>query len=296
MKRQMLDKQTENFAISAQKNEITEHFIYKRLSQSIKDPHNKKILSQISDDELRHYSFWKKHTKRDVRPKRLNMWFYYLIARIFGLTFGIRLMELGEGQAQTSYAKIAKQLPEVHSIIDDEEAHEKQLIDLINEELLDYIGSVVLGLNDALVELTGVLAGLTLAFQNTRLIALAGLITGIAASLSMAASEYLATKTEEKTTKNPLKASIYTGTAYILTVFFLIFPYLVLTNLSPLICLAISIVNAIIVILLFTFYISVAKDLSFKKRFFEIVSISLGIAALTFIFGLVVRSFIPIEV
>ena len=292
----MLDKQTEKFVISAQKNEITEHFIYKRLSQSIKDPHNKEILGQISDDELRHYSFWKKYTKRDVQPKKLTIWFYYLIARIFGLTFGIRLMELGEGQAQTSYTKIAKQVPEVLSIIDDEDAHEKQLINLINEELLDYIGSVVLGLNDALVELTGALAGFTLAFQNTRLIALAGLITGIAASLSMAASEYLATRSEEKTTKNPLKASIYTGTAYILTVFFLIFPYLVLTNLSPLICLAISIVNAITVILLFTFYISVAKDLSFKKRFFEIVGISLGIAALSFIIGLVIRSFLLIEI
>jgi VIT1/CCC1 family predicted Fe2+/Mn2+ transporter len=47
------------------------------------------------------------------------------------------------------------------------------------------------------VELTGALSGLTLAFRNTRLIAMAGLITGIAASLSMAGSEYLATKSEE---------------------------------------------------------------------------------------------------
>jgi VIT1/CCC1 family predicted Fe2+/Mn2+ transporter len=33
-----------------------------------------------------------------------------------------------------------------------------------------YLGSIVLGLNDALVELTGVLAGLTLALQNSEII------------------------------------------------------------------------------------------------------------------------------
>ena len=291
----MLDKQTEKLILNAQKNEITEYYIYKRLSKAIKDPHNQEILNQIAEDELKHYSFWKQYTKREVNPSR-KKWFYYFISRIFGLTFGIRLMELGEGHAQTFYSTISKIIPEAQSIIEDEEAHEKQLIGLIDEELLDYIGSVVLGLNDALVELTGALAGLTLAFQKAQLIALAGLITGIAASLSMAASEYLATKSEETSTKNPLKAAIYTGTAYIFTVFFLILPYLVFSNQSPLFCLAITLINAILVVFLFTFYISVAKDISFKKRFSEIVGISLGVAALTFIIGLIVRSFLPIEI
>ena len=291
----MLDKNVERFILNAQKNEITEYFIYKRLSRSIKDPHNKEILSQIAEDELKHYNFWKKYTQRDVRPKK-SKWFYYFIARVFGLTFGIRLMELGEGQAQASYATILNKIPEAQSIITDEENHEKQLIGLINEELLDYIGSVVLGLNDALVELTGALAGLTLALPNTQMIALAGLITGIAASLSMGASEYLATKSEEESTKNPLKAAIYTGTADIFTVFFLISPYLILSVQSRLICLAITLFNAILIVFIFTFYISVAKDLSFKKRFSEIVAISLGVAALTFIIGLVVQSVLNIEI
>ncbi|MFX0123060.1 MAG: VIT1/CCC1 transporter family protein [Candidatus Hodarchaeota archaeon] len=292
----MLDQHTKKLVFNAQKNEITEFYIYKKLSKSIKDPKNQNILNQIAEDELKHYTFWKQYTQREVKPSQLKKLFYYIIARIFGLTFGIRLMELGEGQAQVFYSTITKVIPEAQSVIDDEEAHEKQLIGLIDEELLDYIGSVVLGLNDALVELTGALAGLTLAFQNTQLIALAGLITGIAASLSMAASEYLATKSEKQTTKSPLKAAIYTGTAYIFTVLFLILPYLFFSDQSPLFCLAITLINAILVVFLFTFYISVAKDLSFKKRFAEIVGISLGVAALTFIIGLVVRAFLPIEI
>jgi len=73
---------------------------------------------------------------------------------------------------------------------------------------------MVLGLNDALVELTGTLAGLTFALKNTRLIALSGLITGIAATLSMAASEYLSARTEQESSR-ALKSSLYTGGAYV---------------------------------------------------------------------------------
>jgi VIT1/CCC1 family predicted Fe2+/Mn2+ transporter len=154
------------------------------------------------------------------------------------------------------------------------------------------VGSIVLGMNDALVELTGTLAGLTLALQSTRLIAMAGLITGIAASLSMATSEYLSTKSEGGE-KDPIKALIYTGCAYVFTVFFLILPYLVLDNFY--VCLASTIFNAIVVIFVFTFYVSVAKDLPFRKRFFEMVAISLGIAALSFGIGFIIRSFLNVE-
>jgi len=86
----------------------------------------------------------------------------------------------------------------------------------------------------------------------------AGLTTGIAASLSMATSEYLSTKSEGGI-KNPFKASVYTGIAYVLTFLFLIFPYLLLSDLY--FCLGFTILNAIVVIFVFTFYISVAKDL-----------------------------------
>ena len=84
-----------------------------------------------------------------------------------------------------------------------------------------YTGSIVLGLNDALVELTGALAGLTLALQNAQIIAVAGLISGIAASLSMAASEYLSIRADGRS--HALYSAFYTGVAYMMTVLFLIF-------------------------------------------------------------------------
>jgi len=109
----------------------------------------------------------------------------------------------------------------------------------------------------------------------------------------MATSEYLSTKSEENA-KNPLRAALYTGIAYVFTVLFLIFPYLLLTNVY--VCLGLTIVAAVIVIFLFTFYISVAKDLPFKKRFIEMTAISLGIAGLTFTIGFFIRTFLNVEV
>ena len=190
----MLSKEMELRIITAQKNELTEHFIYEKLSHSVKDKHNRDILKSISSDELKHHDFWKTITGRDVTPYKLKIWLYYFISKIFGITFAIKLMERGEGEAQINYDSISQTIPAARDIMQDEHDHENELIAMINEERLRYVGAIVRGLNEALVELTGALAGLTFAFQSTDLLATAGLITGLAMSLSLAGTEYLATK------------------------------------------------------------------------------------------------------
>jgi VIT1/CCC1 family predicted Fe2+/Mn2+ transporter len=132
----------------------------------------------------------------DVKPYKLKMWAYYLISKIFGITFAIKLMENREGESQINYDDISQSIPAAKDIMQDEHDHENELIAMIDEERLRYIGAIVRGLNEALVELTGALAGLTLALQSANLIATVGLITGVAMSLSLAGTEYLATKSE----------------------------------------------------------------------------------------------------
>jgi VIT1/CCC1 family predicted Fe2+/Mn2+ transporter len=279
--------------LQAQRNEITEHQIYGRLAGIEKDPRNAKILRQIARDELRHYGFWKKHTGREIQPARWQAFKYYWLARIFGMTFSIKLMERGEGQAQVTYGRFARTIPEARRIAEDEDRHEQELLGMLDEERLRYVGSMVLGLNDALVELTGALAGLSLAIRNTRLIALAGLVTGIAASFSMAASEFLSRKSEEGQ-HDPMKSSLYTGVAYIVTVLLLIAPYLLLGH--YLLCLAVTMAVAILIILGFNYYISVAKDLPFRRHFLQMAGISLGVAAISFGIGYLIRILLGIEV
>lgn len=282
-----------NRILILQKEELNGHYTYLKLAGAVKDEHNAQILNCIAQEELKHYQIWKRYTETDITPNKLRIRFYYWLSKIFGLTFGIKLMELGEEKAQENYAELIDLIPEAKMVLAEEEKHEDELLAMLDEESLKYAGSVVLGLNDALVELTGALAGLTFAFQNTRLIALAGLITGISAAFSMAASEYLSSKSEGGE-KSPLKSAIYTGIAYIITVTILILPYLIAKN--YLVSLGWTIANAILVIAVFNFYISVAKGFDFKKRFLEMSLISLGVALFSFVVGNIIRKVFGINV
>lgn len=279
--------------LTYQRNEITEHHVYARVSKTAKSEDNRRVLERISQDELRHYRAWRAYTGEDVKPDSWNIAKYTWLSRILGFTFGVKLMERGEEAAQANYAQVAAAIPAAEALRRDEEQHETALLALLDEERLRYTGSMVLGLNDALVELTGALAGLTLALQDTQLIALTGSITGIAAALSMAASEYLSTKTEA-TGNSPLKAAVYTGSTYVITVVLLILPYLVFK--SYYLCLAFTLLGALAIIALFNYYISVAKDEPFRKRFLEMAGLSLSVAAFSFLVGLLLRSAFGIEV
>ncbi len=278
--------------LAAQRQEITENRVYLALAARQRDPANRETLRRIAADELRHYGEFARLTGRELGPSRRRAALFILTARLLGLTFGLKLMEKGEQRAQRSYARLEAAYPRLRAIREDEDRHENELLNMLRDERLDYAGSVVLGLNDALVELTGVLAGLTFAFQNTRLIALSGLVTGIAAALSMAASEYLSTRAEEG--EHAGTSALYTGLAYIVTVFLLVLPYLVLA--SYLLCLALALATSVVIILVFTFYISVAKDLPFGRRFLEMAGISLGVAALSFGIGVLVKRVLGVEI
>jgi VIT1/CCC1 family predicted Fe2+/Mn2+ transporter len=279
--------------IYAQREEITEYHIYTKLSGQIKDPENKKVLQQIAADELKHYKLWGAYTNKEVSPSQWEIWKYYWISKIFGLTFGLKLMEKGEEKAQINYELIATEVPEAHEVAEDENKHEKELLGLIQEEHLKYMGSIVLGLNDALVEILGTLAGLTFALQNTMLVALAGIITGIAGALSMSSSEYLSNKAEGKNDL-AVKSSIFTGIAYIIAVVFLVAPYLIFK--SPFIALLVALFDSILIVFLFTYYISVANDQPFRKRFLEMVVLSTVVGLISFGLGYLVRILFGIDV
>jgi vacuolar iron transporter family protein len=276
-----------------QRNEITEHFVYNKLSEVIKNENNKSALKKIAGEELIHYKIWQGYTQEEVKPVKWKGFWYYMIARLLGITFAMKLMEKTESDANTAYTSIKDEIPEAERIAEDENRHEQMILSLLEEEHLKYVSSVVLGLNDALVELTGALAGFTFALGQTKLIALTGLITGIAASLSMASSEYLSSKAETGH-EEALKSSLYTGAAYLITVSILILPFLLIAN--NLIALALTVAAAIIIIFVFNFYISVAKDLDFKHRFLEMAAISLGVSLLSFGIGYLVKIMFGIDI
>jgi VIT1/CCC1 family predicted Fe2+/Mn2+ transporter len=282
----------EKILLKMQKNEITEHNIYKILSKWLKDEKNSEILLKISQDELSHYNILKSITKKDLKPNKFKIYLYLFLTKIFGFTFVLKLMEKGEDKAIENYIKVINNYPKINKILEDEKEHEQKLLNTLDEERLNYIGSMVLGLSDALVELTGTLAGLTFAFQNTKLISISGLITGIAAALSMAGSEYLSTKAESSE-RNPLKSAIITGITYIITVLVLIFPYLITQN--YILALFLALLFAVILVVIFNFYISVAKDFEFNKRFLEMTIIIFSVSFISFLIGVFIKKVLGIN-
>ena len=277
-----------------QQNELTESVIYEKIAAFAKGEENKQTLLRLSREEKAHYQIWKKYTGEEMKPQKWQVFKYTAIARIFGFTFAVKLMERGEEHAQIEYEKLAQEVPESIQIRKEEEEHEQALLSMLDEESLQYVGSMVLGRNDALVELTGSLAGFAFALQNTRLIALSGLIVGISATFSMASSEFLAARSEGRT--DALKSCTYTGVAYLITVIALIAPYLIFPSEQFIAALLCMLLVVILIIAGFTYYTSVAQDQPFKSRFLEMAVISITVAVLSFVVGILAKKFLGVDV
>lgn len=282
--------------LDAQRNEASEYETYSWLASRVRDESNRAILERIAGEERRHYEVFKRLTGTDVGPRRSSVFWYRTLSRGLGLSFGLRLMERGERLTQSVYARLKEQYPQLADVLLDEQRHETEILGLIEEERIAYAGSVVLGLNDALVELTGALAGLTLALRNGQVIAMTGLITGVAASMSMAASAFLSSREEadRQEGRSPLKSAAYTGAAYITTVVILILPYLLISSVFW--ALAVMMALSILVILSYNFYIATAKGTPLWRRFGTMAGISLAVAVISFLFGMAARTIFGVDV
>ena len=276
-----------------QQNELTESVIYEAIAKFAKGEDNKKTLLRLSAEEKAHYEIWKNYTGIEMKPQMIKVLKYKMLAKILGFTFAVKLMEKGEENAQGEYALLFEEVEESAHIKQQEEEHEQALLEMLDEESLQYVGSMVLGMNDALVELTGSLAGFTFAMQNTRLIALSGLIMGISATFSMASSEFLAAKSEGR--NDAFKSCSYTGVAYLITVALLILPYLVFGNNQYMTALFTMLAIVILIIAGFTYYISVAKGEKFKPKFFEMSAISISVAVVSFFVGILAKKFLGVD-
>ncbi|WP_025209936.1 VIT1/CCC1 transporter family protein [Hippea sp. KM1] len=288
-----MDQKIASKLLRFQKEEINGHAIYSALSK-LKgvSPKNKKILSKIAEDELNHYNTWKKYTSKQIKPNPLTVLFFIVMAKIFGVVFCVKMMESLEGDAQEGYKEIVNKIPEAKRVLEDEERHERLLVDMLKEERIEYISSMVLGISDAIVELTGALAGVSLALQNAKLIGIVGVVTGISASLSMGSSEYLSQKADKH--DHPLKAALYTTAAYFFTVLMLVVPFFVFNSFYN--ALILMFIDATVVILIFSFFMSVVKETPFKRSFLEMFFISFSVSIVSFIIGYFARKILNVEI
>lgn len=281
-------------ALIQQQNEINDYALYSALAHREKDPHNKSVYEKIAQEEKTHYDFWEGITGKSIKANHFLIGWYIFLASPLGTSFALKLAEKREKGAEAFYFSLFETYPQAKEIYAQEMKHEKELIDMLHDKKLLYAGAIVLGMNDALVELTGTLSGIALAFDKSMVVGVTGAIMGIAASMSMAGSSYLEAKESPVEGISPGVYAVYTGGSYILTTLFLVLPFFLISSIK--IALISMFIVAFITILLYSFYISVAKDQSFYRRTSQMLLITFGVALISFGIGYFVHHYLGIQI
>jgi vacuolar iron transporter family protein len=285
-------------AAESAQDEYADGAVYKALSRRERNPEFKKALENIANGEQSHYEFWKTYAlDAKVSAKRLRLYIILFLRFILGLTFTLKFMERHEGKLHERYRRIAESIPladktRFQAMMDSEEGQEDLLIGKIHEDRVKYMSFIVLGLADAVVEISGIHAGSLGIYGETRLAGLAGIIAGMAASIAMGTAAYAQAK--QGFQGSAKWSAIYTGVSYMITAVFLALPYF-LTG-SQLGALAASLVIGVILVATMTFYDTVISARPFKRQFGEIAGIILGASLALFIIGSAVGQYLGIRI
>ena len=268
-------------------DEYTDHLVYHRLALRERDSHKRDILEKLSRQEEEHYQFWSSLLEDHTPPvKRWIIASVMLLRYVFGLTFVIKFLERHEEHVIEEYKSVltffkGKDRTYLKKMISEEEKHENYFISQINEGVVKYLGFIVLGLADAIIEISGVHAGFLGVTSSTTMAGVAGLVVGFAAAISMATAAYLQAK--QDTTRNPVTSALITGFSYILAVAFLALPYFLTGDM--ILAFSASLIMALLLTAYFTFYSAILFDRSFGKEFLESAALTLGTAVATYFFG-----------
>ena len=269
--------------------------VYSELAKSEKNEKVKKLLTEIAEEEKRHYEFWKKLLERDCKV-RVPIFLIKLIRKIFGLHFVLKKFESGEELAIEFYENALKMAgPEekevIEQILEEEKNHENKLIEMVEDVRAKYVGYIALGLADSVVEITGVHAGFLGATDNPLMAGLAGIIVGFSASLSMAGAAYVQAK-HDPSVKPPVSAAV-TMTSYLLSVILLALPYFILKSVWD--AFAASLVVAMIIMGTFMYYSTTIQGKDFKREYLETLVLLFSTAFGSYLFGAIIESFLHIK-
>ncbi len=273
-------------------HEFTDSKLYERLSKTV-SPSSPfaDVLMHLSGTENEHYQFWKRYAP-DAEPKldRIKLYWVLFLRRVLGLTFASRFLDRHESSVVKEYRGLAALIPQAdkpafEKMVADEEEHEKEFAQKIESEAIRYISFIVLGLADALVEITGIHAGSLGIYNKTEYAGLAGVVAGGAASLAMASAAFAQAK--QGFQGSARLSAFYTGISYFVTAIILATPYF----LTPVMVYALStsLTLAVIILALISYYSTVISGKPFARDFLEILLIMFGVTAALYFFGYVIR-------
>ena len=277
-------------------DEWSDYTLYDRLSRTV-DSHSPfaQVLKHLSATERGHYEFWKKYVPNDEpRLAKLKLYWILFLRRFLGLTFATRYLDRHEENVVKEYKGLAGLIPDsdraaFNAMVADEMEHEKAFAMKVESSAIRYISFVVLGLADALVEISGIHAGWLGLFEKTEIAGLAGVIAGGAASLAMASAAFAQAK--QGFQGSARLSAIYTGVSYFVTAIILATPYFLTSNM--ILALATSLTLAVIILAVTTWYSVVIQEKHFLRDFVEILGILFATTILVFGLGAIVSAEFP---
>lgn len=246
----------------------------------------RRAINKAAADEYRHYVFWRSIVGEcSSTPSIIKRLLLSLLLPLFGVTVIIKFIESMEKNALESYRRVSSIRPElkeeIERIIREEEEHEASFILGLDEGRVKYLGSIMLGISDALIELTGIYSGALGAFANTLSAGLTGLLAGVSAAISMTIASYAQAKHELG--KAPKIAALYTGVAYLTVVLLLALPYFLINVITS--AFTAMILAALLIIAYMSFYSSVLFKRSYLREFIETSGLMLGVSILLLVLG-----------
>src|SRR6266702_5336505 len=280
-------------AAKSARDEYTDGAVYQMLSRHEKNQAFKKALEDLARGEQSHYEFWKAHTpETTVNVNRLKVYFTLLLRLTLGLTFTMKFLEKHEDALHERYRQMVKNIPfadkaRFEAMMEEEEHQESYLMGEIHEGRVKYMSFIVLGLADAVVEISGIHAGSLGIYNRTELAGIAGVVAGMAASIAMASAAYAQAK--QGFEGSAKWSAIYTGVSYMITAILLALPYFLTGNMAG--ALGISLVVGVVLVATMTFYDSVISARTFKRQFGEIAGIILAASLALFVIGTVVGQY-----
>ncbi|RUM60362.1 MAG: rubrerythrin family protein [Persephonella sp.] len=356
-------KQAKSFYIA----EINDYITYRELAKATKDKELKEIFEKISLMELEHSKFWKsilRKNKVEIPKEKVNSFRLKLLkflSKFINPIFIISFLEAGESNAVKSYYQFLNEdflndgdKEKLKKIMVDELEHESIFEKEAEKFGISNIRDFILGMNDGLVEILGVITGMSAVYINNPLmVAMSGLIVGVAGSLSMGIGAFISVKSQRQVNEairekmeillnvnpkealkklkeklinsdipenlvddivkkfegkenilkgllikdieeNEIKSALFTGFAYLVGVFFPVFPFFFVPN--SLIGLPIAIISVGIVISVVATFISVLSGISIKKKIVEMVSAILFATIVSFGFGKLMQYVFGVEI
>jgi VIT1/CCC1 family predicted Fe2+/Mn2+ transporter len=193
-------------------DEINDYLTYKAMATHARDENIRRNIARIAEMEKWHAGFWQEILAAHNQPlpqggiNRARLCWLNLLRVFINPVLILSLLELGEASAMRHYLDFYRHAPlsetekaRLKRIILDELEHETFFKQTAKALGVSNLRDFVLGMNDGLVEILGAVTGLSAVYpDNPLLVAVSGLIVGIAGALSMGIGAFISVRSQRQ--------------------------------------------------------------------------------------------------